>query len=1414
MPIKLNTYSIPAITKAVQQMPLEQKNSMETYLLTHTDRTIPNSQTLNTLLTTHFPGASLLISDPQVREIRRSLSEIAWQTMLLQVAADAAIDRPAEAKPYLYGLFRPESNPDNQLFNNELRQAIEDHDTQALANLYDAHLQGLEPYTAEDLQDLTDEKLVENFSKLYSLYMAAQDAAQLLAAGTPDDTYSHLSNDSRELLKTLNKDLPLFAALISRFEMICHPCYELVDTAGLMAHSNVAVQAGNAVRALPQDSQDAWFFQQAQTQADHHFDLQLVRQLEKSQIDLSTAKIYDLQQNEYHLNAPSGNRCGEALRQGKPLICRDAQGHLMALRPEKGQFVQSHPQSLVDSAAYAFFTTEMNQLVEQATGSTANPFWMLTGSSQYKNLKTALKQHAQLVKTIGYPPNDQSMATLNDSLDQLSKAATDYLTYKDPSITGDMTFQRYMQENKKARGMNAREKARLEAAFRLRDLAPRTHYIVSLSREISIQKEPEIPADRVFYQALLRKYDGMQKQLDRYLSNSKRRAAVANTLDDPNFYDNKSGDRPEGMDNVNTLLWEMQQMTELINNTENLMGLNPQERILDKKEADRMRIAKKSGEQDPATLSVEALKSQLAAMSQDALLERAKTQAENLSPKPEEVPTPAEAPIPAEAPKPTESQEPVEMPPLMEILQLQDVLSPKETPLPQKTTPNMQAQGDAPEQQTQDQPEEHQEADDDDLEEEQPDVPRTLDYKPVEFYYAHNMPILLSNSSAEVKAYLNDNPDTPPTVQQHLDHRMKGLRRFEKLEANNPSHRPTSSYTAMRNGKPVEGEPMLGDTIMLPGVHERRAQSTGNGCWSVSLCSQFEYRGINLAQEEIRTHRPSTFEANDDLDRYCKNETQTLSDYSGLVSRMLPNSCLFQFTFSHMDDREVSIARLKNMIFQILTKENSPVSVCRLGHYVTVVGMDENHVYLKNPSPNNGDPENIEKWSFSKLLSGGQVELNWVSDLTPSLGGSIEPDTSWCTDGIFYGNGRAYSSIREEAYDPIDPKEKVVKSHFSWEFPNAAPDGSTLKCPATVIQPLHLKYTRLPGSNYNADVLKTMQQQLQPLRDLHPAAVDAVLQTAEKLQQGVYKENPDAGMLALAGNYMAALKQLKQQPNDPAIQPLQQMLTDHLSKVRTAVMDMQTAQYKHLIGPPSQYMTRGNEETCPEGYYPKIYDMRRQAYFDLKQGFAGMVYFHTVNSFALDDERWLKCLKPQACEAAIAKIKDSAGFNNMIEEMYDQAKKFDYYTGSDFRDRKAFLEQKMGKRSYDDNDMLITNIPNQPDLENISADEARQKLQELMDEKKQFFLDNGINPAYYDRKPPQYDAQRTEIEYRIKCFADLRASARSGNTAPLYNLCLQHINKVAAKDPQGNQPKQPENAAPENAAPQNEAQVQAGMVNL
>lgn len=1425
MPYTRNPFRIAAVTQALQNIPQNQKDTAEAYLMRMINRPDSVYQTMRLTLTSQFPEASLLLEDSAVRSDRQKLSADAWKAMLHEVTTHAVIDRPAGVSHDISMLFRPEVDANSKKYNDYLRAEIEENNFSALAGYYQDHLQQLEDYDAEELENLTDADLVSKFPHLYALYTVALDAGHLLDPQNTDGIGPHLSGETKERLQKLAADLPLFAALMARFESICHPYYADVDTDGLMQEDDIA----SKVSHLDKESVDAQFFAQMQQRADRAFDLQLSRQLQRNNIDISTVKIYDLEQKEYALNGSAHRSCNQARHQGKALIFRDAQGHVMALRPEKGQFVESHAQSLVDSASYAFFTTEMDQLMELATGSTSNPFWMLTGSSQYRDLKTALMQHAQVVKAMGYPQKTESLETLDTSLQQLSKAASEYLKYKDPTITEDMTFQRYLQENEKARNMNAREKARLEAAFQARDLAPRTRHVVSLSREIGARNQPVVSADHVFYQGLLRKYNTMEKQLDSFLANPDRKNVaqrINEALSDPRFHNNKNRNRPENMDDVDTLLWEMQRMTELIDATESLMGLNLQDRILDQKEAARMRSSKKFGEQDPAALSVEELQNQMAAKLWDAAQERANTY--KPSPRPVQ-PEQAESPKQEEPPKKTNEPKPVEsakwqnLPELMDMLQMQDLLSQQDMPQTDEPEPEQTQQPpqeetvppvteEAPSDEHKDDPsgdsDNGQIGDDEAV---QSDAPRTLDYKPLEFFYTTEMiqsGIARSNSSAEVEAFLKDHADDSSSLEKHLEHRAKGLMRIEKLEANNTSHRPTSSYTAMRNDQPVEGEPVLGDTIMLPGVYAKRRQSSTNGCWSVSLSSQLAYRGVDLIQEEIRTYRPSEFEGADTLTSYCENNPQSISDYAGLVSRVLPNSALFQYTFYPGDaDREVALARMKHMLFQILTKENSPVSICRLGHYVTVVGMDGDHVFLKDPLAPKGDPEFIEKKPISSLLS-SYVELNWVSDLTPSLGGSIEPDTSWCTSGIFYGNGRAYSSIREEASDPLKPEERVVKSHFSWEFPGAAPDGSTLKCPATVMQPIHLKYTRLPGSNYNADALKTMQQQLQTLRQQHPGAVDAVLKTAQNLQQGAYKANPDEGMLTLAGKYMAALKQLKEQ-NDPGLQPLQEVLTDHLSKIRTAVMDMQTAQYKHLIGPPSQYMAHGNEEKCPEGYNQEIYNTHRKAYFDLQEGFAGMVYFHTVNTFALDDDRWLTCLNTQAVKASIATIKDSAGFQNMIKDMYDQTAKFDYYTGSGFKDLKAFLDQKAYGRAYDENQMLIKNIPDPPGLTNITKEEAKQKMSELMEQRNQFFLSNGINPEYYKGMPKEYDSQRTEIEYRFKCFADLRASARSGNTAPLYQRCLQHIQKAAGKQLQGNQPKQLENAVA-----QQEAQAQAGMINI
>ena len=294
------------------------------------------------------------------------------------------------------------------------------------------------------------------------------------------------------------------------------------------------------------------------------FDLQLVRQLEQSGFEHSTAKFYDLQQNEYRPGSSSGKSCADALRQGKHLICRNAQGKVIALRPDADKFVETNLQVVLSNAVRDVLTTRANELMALATGSKADPFWLMTGSSQYRDLKNALTSYTQTRQTISDPPKDEELDALAGSLEYLSGAAEHYLQHKDPSITANMTFERYMQERGNAAGMNEREKIRLQAAFAARDLARDIHSTVSFSRELGYKNTQALSADHVFYQGLLRKHAQLEARLDDYLSDPDTAERISQVMSDLDFYQNKSSSRPADLDEIGTLLWEMQQVTELI----------------------------------------------------------------------------------------------------------------------------------------------------------------------------------------------------------------------------------------------------------------------------------------------------------------------------------------------------------------------------------------------------------------------------------------------------------------------------------------------------------------------------------------------------------------------------------------------------------------------------------------------------------------------------------------------------------------------------------------------------------------------------------------------------------------------------------------------------------------------------------
>ena len=94
----------------------------------------------------------------------------------------------------------------------------------------------------------------------------------------------------------------------------------------------------------------------------------------------------------------------------------------------------------------------------------------------------------------------------------------------------------------------------------------------------------------------------------------------------------------------------------------------------------------------------------------------------------------------------------------------------------------------------------------------------------------------------------------------------------------------------------------------------------------------------------------------------------------------------------------------------------------------------------------------------------------------------------------------------------------------------------------------------------------------------------------------------------------------------------------------------------------------------------------------------------------------------------------------------------------------------------------MTTVPKFPTLDNISTEEATQRLDALMQERAQLFRSAQLNPNAYENTPASQHSQRTADRERILCLKDLRISVRDGNTTGLFTRYLQHQNRVNQKN--------------------------------
>ncbi len=174
-----------------------------------------------------------------------------------------------------------------------------------------------------------------------------------------------------------------------------------------------------------------------------------------------------------------------------------------------------------------------------------------------------------------------------------------------------------------------------------------------------------------------------------------------------------------------------------------------------------------------------------------------------------------------------------------------------------------------------------------------------------------------------------------PLGKKYLLHRVNEVRKIQNLTQHPEPHRAPMVVLPPNDG-----------SIVLD-TKQKEKQSTGYGCWSVSLATQLQYRGVDLNQRTIRAFRPDTEDfSQNEVFRANLDISNSIENYTELVQSVLPDTAVNNLTTEIMNSADEAEKYLRASVDRALRQDNSPLSITCNGHYRTIYGI------LKDP---NGD---------------------------------------------------------------------------------------------------------------------------------------------------------------------------------------------------------------------------------------------------------------------------------------------------------------------------------------------------------------------------------------------------------------------------------------------------------------------------
>ena len=272
-----------------------------------------------------------------------------------------------------------------------------------------------------------------------------------------------------------------------------------------------------------------------------------------------------------------------------------------------------------------------------------------------------------------------------------------------------------------------------------------------------------------------------------------------------------------------------------------------------------------------------------------------------------------------------------------------------------------------------------------------------------------------SNNIEELLALYNSN-DMDAAGKDYLAHRVTELEKIHKLGAESVP------------GRTPQVQPAEDGSIVLPTVQAAK-QNSNRGCWSVSLATQLQYRGVELDQKTIRAFRPDTeFFDEKEVEYANKDSANYMENYAELVQEVLPDTAVNSFTFERTEKAEDAEKYLRACLNRALLEDHAPLSIVFNGHYRTIFGIqkdpngDAGKDVLLFHDPSDPDVQSATVQDFVDLCDKNvgargqnyqtdpnykpayQFSASWLQDLHMNekgeLGGKLQ------SMGVSYENGR------------------------------------------------------------------------------------------------------------------------------------------------------------------------------------------------------------------------------------------------------------------------------------------------------------------------------------------------------------------------------------------------------------------------